>query len=341
MNDEMEALRKLAGMLVPHRDALLEEWLRSLREVLPPSPELRPFCARSLDAYLDRLGRGEIEELLRDEAQAAGEAARAGAGLHPVAVAVRALERSAAPFLVASATDLESLGQSLVALESLGLRRATALLLAQEEEWSRRLIEAQERAARADERAKDLARQNAALQQDEARSQHRADQIGLLNKVARRLAAVLDPERLMQEAAEIIRASLNHTYVGVVVLDDEGVLVGRWAGRPGIGRQSAGRAQGPARGIIGRSIRKRAPQVVGDVALDPDYHPDVPGIASEMVIPLLDEGEVVGGIDFQSERKDAFDLDDVAAGEATADFLVVALRNARLFAQSRRGPASE
>jgi len=335
VTDPVESLRKLAGLLGPHRKALLEEWLRALAELLPPSPDMRPFCTRTLEAWLERLERGEVEELLREESVAAAEAARAGAGLHPVALAARALERCAAPFLAASAPDRETLAEVFVALETLGLRRASALLRVEEEEWTRRIIEAQERAARAGEKARDLQRANAALQKAESQSQRRADQIGLLHSVAHRIAPVRDPEQLMQDAADAIRASLDHTYVAVVVLDDEGVLVGRWAGRAGVGRRSAGRAQGPARGVIGRAIRKRAPQVVGDVASDPDYHPDVPGTASEMVVPLFDEGEVVGVIDFQSEGKNAFDLDEVAAGEALADFLVVALRNARLFAQNR------
>jgi putative methionine-R-sulfoxide reductase with GAF domain len=140
----------------------------------------------------------------------------------------------------------------------------------------------------------------------------------------------------MQEAAETIQARMNHTYVAIVVLDDEGVLVGRWAGRSGVGRRSAGRAQGPAGGIIGRALRKKAPQVVADVSRDPDYHPDVPGTHAEMVIPLLEGGEAIGAIDFQTAQPRTFDLDDVAVGETIAEFLVVALRNARLFSEARR-----
>jgi GAF domain-containing protein len=151
----------------------------------------------------------------------------------------------------------------------------------------------------------------------------------------RRLAGMLDPEGLMQEAADTIRARMNHTFVAVVVLDNEGVLVGRWAGREGVGRRSAGRTQGPAGGVIGRALRKRAPQVVADVSQDQDYYADVPGTRSEMAIPLLEHGEVVGAMDFQSEKPNAFGLDEVAVGETLAEFLVVALRNARLYAEAR------
>jgi GAF domain-containing protein len=55
-----------------------------------------------------------------------------------------------------------------------------------------------------------------------------------------------------------------------------------------------------------------------------------------MAIPLMECGEVVGAVDFQSEKPSAFGLDEVAVGETVADFLVVALRNARLYAEARR-----
>jgi GAF domain-containing protein len=186
------------------------------------------------------------------------------------------------------------------------------------------------------ERARELKAANDALRRAESQSHHRASQIEMLSTVVHRIAGVLDPERLMQEAAEIIQAKLNHTYVAVCVLDDEGVLVGRWAGRPGVGRRSTGRAQGPAGGVIGRALRKRAPQVVDDVTRDPDYWADVPGTRSEMVVPLLEDGEAVGAIDFQCEDPGAFGLDAVAVGETLAEFLVQALRNARLFAEKGR-----
>lgn len=333
MTDLGGALRRTAAYLEPHRDALVGSWIQALAGITPaPEEAVERFCSRTVDSLLGRLSRGEIEGLLRDEAVAAAESARFGASFHPLALAIRVLDRCCLPFLMAACPDRESLAEALLALDELGARRLEVLLRAQEEESQRRLEEVQDHADRADERARELALANESLRRAQAESQHRADALSLLHSVAHRITQILDPERLMQEAAEAVRARMNHTYVAVVVLDDEGVLVGRWSGQPGVGRRSAGRTQGPAGGIIGRALRKKAPQVVGDVSPDPDYHADVPGTRSEMVVPLLEGGEAVGAIDFQSERPGAFDLDDVVAGEAVADFLVVALRNARLFA---------
>ena len=73
----------------------------------------------------------------------------------------------------------------------------------------------------------------------------------------------------MEETARMVQARMDHTYVAIVVLDDEGVLVGHYAGRSGLARHSAGRAQGPPGGVIGRALRKKAPQVVPDVSARP------------------------------------------------------------------------
>jgi putative methionine-R-sulfoxide reductase with GAF domain len=337
MSQLAATLQRAAEWLGPHRDALLGDWVRAVADVRGiAEAAAREGCARELDELLARLSAGDVEGFLAEEARRAEREARRGTSLLGLALEIRVLDRCLAAVLVPACPDRESLAETLVALDELGDRRLEALLAAQEDESSRRLVEAQEQAARAAERARDVQRANEALRRAEAESRHRAEQIGLLSSVAHRIAAIREPEELMQQAADQIRARMNHTYVAVVVLDDHGALVGRWAGRPGLGRQSAGRAQGPPGGIIGRALRLRAPQVVGDVGRDGDYHADVPGTRSEMVIPLFEGSDLLGVLDFQSEQPFAFALDDVAAGETLAEFLAIALRNARLYQDARK-----
>jgi len=330
-------LQRAAEWLRPRRETALGDWVRAVAAVRGiAEADAREGCTREMDALLDRLSTGDVEGVVAAEARRAEREARRGASLLGIALDLRVLDRCLASVLATACPDREALAETLVALDELGDRRLEALLAAQEDESARRLVEAQEQGARATERAREVQRANEALRRAEAESRHRAEQIGLLSSVAHRIAAIREPEELMQQAADQICARMNHTYVAVVVLDDQGVLVGRWAGRPGLGRTSAGRAQGPAGGVIGRALRLRAPQVVGDVTRDPDYHPDVPGSRSEMAIPLLEGAEALGVLDFQSEQPFAFALDDVAAGETLAEFLVIALRNARLYQEARK-----
>lgn len=335
------ALQQVAAFLEPYRADLAQAWYLALVEsAAAPQREPKQQCAEEVERLLSGLAQGEPERLLAEEAVSAAAAAQEGASLKRQAAGVRLFDRCCLPFLLSSCAGPRELADALLALDEFGDLRLEGLLAAQEEEAGRRLVEAQEQAAQAADRARELARSNQALRQSEVRSQRRADQIGLLNSVTRRLAAVLEPERLLQEAADTIRARMNHTFVAVVILDQQGVLVGRWAGGEGVDRRSAGRTEGPPRGLIGRALRLKAPQVVPDVFGDPDYHPDVASTRSEMVVPLLESGQAVGAIDFQSQELGHFGLDDVAAGETLAEFLVVALRNARLLVEARRPPSA-
>lgn len=330
------SLKRTVERLRPQREALLESWVQAMGALADAPPQgWRSFCTERLDGFLGRLERGDLEGLLAEEAAAVEGSVRDAVGFDPFALAIHAFDGCCLPFLLESCADKDSLGDALLALDELGNRRLEVVIQAHEEEAQRRVAEAEDQAAQARDRARELAHANAELEKAQARAQRRADQIATLANVARQIAGVLDPEALLAEAAQAIQAG-GARYVAVVVLDHEGVLVGRWAARTGVDRRGKGRMQGPAGGMIGRALRKRAPQVAGDVERDPNYHADVPGTRSEMVVPLLEEGEAIGALDYQSDQREGFDLDDVAAAEAVADFVVIALRNARLVQDLRR-----
>jgi len=139
------ALEKTAAHLRPHRDTLVESWVRAIAALMPDHPgDLRGFCSRNVDGLLGHLGKGQVEELLREEAAEARAAAQAGISLGLRALAVRVLDRCCLPLLLAACADRESLAECLLALDELGDRRLEALLWAQEQESARRLTETQE-----------------------------------------------------------------------------------------------------------------------------------------------------------------------------------------------------
>jgi GAF domain-containing protein len=310
------------------KERLAQLWAAALRrDIAAAEAEALGVCEGEVDALIAAVGSGELAGLLaRDAALAQG-----GRGLKLRVATIRALVPSCSAVL--KDLDEDARREALVGLHDLCLRRLEALFQAEEDEGTRRLAEAQDQALRADERAQALARENESLRKAEARTRHRAEQLALLSSVTRHIAGILDPDRLMQEAANAIQSRMEHTYVAVVTLGADGGLVGRWSGRSGFRHETSSppTSSAPIRGVIGRALRKRSPQVVRDVLRDPDYLLDVEGTRSEMAVPLIDGGRAVGALDFQSESPEAFDLDDVVAAEILAEFLVVALRNARLF----------
>jgi diguanylate cyclase (GGDEF)-like protein len=56
------------------------------------------------------------------------------------------------------------------------------------------------------------------------------------------------------------------------------------------------------RGVMGRAVRLGVPQHVADVRSDPDYVPALPGVCSELALPLLVGQLVVGALNLESER---------------------------------------
>ena len=55
-------------------------------------------------------------------------------------------------------------------------------------------------------------------------------------------------------------------------------------------------------GITGRSIRLGRPQFAPDVTADPDYVAALPGVLSELAVPLRSEGTIVGVLNVEAER---------------------------------------
>ncbi len=65
-------------------------------------------------------------------------------------------------------------------------------------------------------------------------------------------------------------------------------------------------------GLTGAAIREKATVVVGDVRTDPRYLTAFGSTLSEIIVPVLDpqSGKVIGTIDVESERANAFSVND-------------------------------
>jgi GAF domain-containing protein len=63
-------------------------------------------------------------------------------------------------------------------------------------------------------------------------------------------------------------------------------------------------------------------------------NPDLPQTRSEMALPLIVRGNVIGALDIQSEKINAFNDEDIEIMQTMADQLAIAIENARLFSET-------
>ena len=84
-------------------------------------------------------------------------------------------------------------------------------------------------------------------------------------------------------------------------------------------------------GLAPAAIREQRIINVGDVTQQPNYVPNWAAARSEMAIPLIANGEVIGVIDIQSADIDAFRKDDERLVSVFAERVALALENTRLY----------
>ena len=98
----------------------------------------------------------------------------------------------------------------------------------------------------------------------------------------------------------------------------------RWTGVFGVGKKAVSiiAYSGPGapayptfpitKGLTGAAIREKTTVIVADVRKDPRYLTAFGSTLSEIIVPILDpqSGTVIGTIDVESERADAFSVND-------------------------------
>jgi len=183
-----------------------------------------------------------------------------------------------------------------------------------------------------------IAIENARLFQSE---QHRARQLTLVNRVGLEITSILDLDQLAQTVVEEICNAFGYYHVGVVTIDADSMI---W--RAGVGGDVPGWTPAGIRRPVGVGLVGAAAggEVVWarDVRRDPRFMttPEVQRALSEVALPLKAKGIVIGVLDVESDRVDAFSDEDLNLLRALASQLSVAVENALLYQALAKHAAS-
>jgi len=120
-----------------------------------------------------------------------------------------------------------------------------------------------------------------------------------------------------RRAADRIREQRQYRWVGIYRVAPPRISAVAWTGTAAPAHPTFPVTQG----LCGEAVQAGRTVLVGDVTRDPHYLTTFGSTRSEIVVPVRRDGVVVGLIDVESERLNAFDDSDRAFLEGTAAIL--------------------
>src|SRR5918995_2629062 len=132
------------------------------------------------------------------------------------------------------------------------------------------------------------------------------DYTAIEQELRRELMPIRDGKQAMTRAVEILKARVpDYTWVGIYQLFGNELVLGPFKGKP-----SPHTHIPVGRGICGAAAAEKATIIVDDVNADPRYLACSTETMSEIVVPIMRGGDVLGEIDIDSDRPAAFGAED-------------------------------
>jgi GAF domain-containing protein/HAMP domain-containing protein len=166
--------------------------------------------------------------------------------------------------------------------------------------------------------------------------EQRAVQLQAAADVGHAAVSLRNLDDLLGQVTQLISERFGFYHIGIFLLDEASEFaILRAANSPGgyqmlthghklrIGHQ----------GIVGYVTGKKKPRIALDVGEDAVHfqNPYLPETRSEMALPLIAGGDLLGVIDVQSKVPSAFHQDDIEVLQVLANQIAIAIQNAQLF----------
>jgi len=164
------------------------------------------------------------------------------------------------------------------------------------------------------------------------RISRQAQSLELLHEISRELTSILDPEQLLERVGKLLQRVIPYQMFAIWRLDEKtNMLIHRFSIRFGKTDNSFSEPVPLQRGLIGAAVSTRQTITVGDVRTDPRYIMVHPETRSEMAVPLIYKGKVLGVLDLEHTKSHFFSEDNVHAVSTLAAQLAIAMENAGLY----------
>jgi sigma-B regulation protein RsbU (phosphoserine phosphatase) len=168
------------------------------------------------------------------------------------------------------------------------------------------------------------------------RFQERAELLDFLLDVSDATSDSLDLDRVLSNVASYVKDVIPYDLLAIFLYNERlrGLKIRHAIGhREEIVRNLVIKLD---EGITGAAASSRQPVLVGDVLNDPRYLPAVDAVRTELAVPMIARGKLVGIIDLQSTRLNAYREQDRALLLLIASRVAASIDNARLYRRVER-----
>ncbi len=156
-----------------------------------------------------------------------------------------------------------------------------------------------------------------------------------LIRLAETLSTTLDLRTLLKQTAELVRAVLDFSIFAIFLINDRtGDLHMRF--QIGHVAETERIRLRVGKGIVGKVAETRQAMLVNDVSRSVDYIEVNPQVCSELAVPLIVKGRLLGVIDIESEQLNYFRPEHLHLLTLTASRISQAIENARLYSRVAR-----
>jgi sigma-B regulation protein RsbU (phosphoserine phosphatase) len=157
----------------------------------------------------------------------------------------------------------------------------------------------------------------------------RSELLDFLLEISEASAGTLDLDKLLPTLAGLIKKVIDYEIFAILLAGEKGELKIQFA----IGHREdvVRNLRIPVgQGITGAAAAERRPALVNDVRRDPRYLNALDAVRAELAVPMVARGRLVGVIDIQATRINAFTEQDLRLVELIASRTAMAIDNARL-----------
>lgn len=169
----------------------------------------------------------------------------------------------------------------------------------------------------------------------------RAAELATVAEVSTATSAILEVKNLLQEVVDLTKERFNLYHSHIYLLDESGenLVLASGAGEPGRQMVAEGRSIPLSReqSLVARAAREQAGVTVNDVTQAPDFLPNplLPNTRSELAVPMIVGGQVIGVFDVQSDVIGRFTDSDINIQTTLAAQVATSIQNVRSFEQSK------